>query len=110
MRLEPVTPALLTEVVHRIVAAVDPDKIFLFGSYARGTPHETSDVDLYVIKSGNYDHFELQGKIFGLLADIRRDFDILVRTPEQVERALSNGNSFIRRVLERGKVVYERTT
>lgn len=110
IRLEPVTPELLSEVVRRIVAAVDPDKIILFGSCARGTLHETSDVDLYIIKSGDYNRFELQGEIYGLLADVRRDFDVLVRTPEQIERALSSGNSFVRRVLERGKVVYERAT
>jgi predicted nucleotidyltransferase len=38
--LERVTPELLQEVVRRIVAAVDPDKIILFGSHACGTPHE----------------------------------------------------------------------
>jgi predicted nucleotidyltransferase len=101
----------LATVVRRIVTAVDPDKIILFGSCARGTLHETSDIDLYIIKSGNYNHFELQGEVYELLADIRRDFDVLVRTPEEVEHALANGNTFVRRqVLERGRMVYERAT
>ncbi|MCS6860384.1 MAG: nucleotidyltransferase domain-containing protein, partial [Abditibacteriales bacterium] len=93
-----------------IVAAVDPDKIILFGSYAQGTPHAHSDIDLYIVKSGDYDRFALQGEVHELLSDIRRDFDVLVRTPEQIEHALSNGNSFVRRVLKQGKVVYERAT
>jgi predicted nucleotidyltransferase len=108
--LDPITPELLTEVVRRIVEAVDPDKIILFGSCARGTLHENSDIDLYIIKSGDYNRFELQGEIYELMADIRRDFDVLVRTPEQIEFALANGNSFVRRILEQGKVVYERAT
>jgi predicted Rossmann fold nucleotide-binding protein DprA/Smf involved in DNA uptake len=34
--------------VRRIVAAIDPDKIILFGPYAHGTPREDSDLDLFV--------------------------------------------------------------
>ena len=49
IRLEPVTPELLAEVVRRIVAAVDPERIILFGSYARGNPREYSDLDLRII-------------------------------------------------------------
>lgn len=110
IRLEPVTPELLAEVVRRIVAAIDPDKIILFGSYAHGTPHEWSDVDLFIIKSGSYSKFDSQGQVYALLDDIYRDFDVLVRTPEDVERmATEKGNDFVRReILEKGRVIYER--
>ncbi|MDW8367751.1 MAG: nucleotidyltransferase domain-containing protein, partial [Abditibacteriales bacterium] len=98
------------EVVRRIVAAIDPDKIILFGSYAHGTPHEHSDLDLFVIKSGQYDRLEMQGRIDSLFWDMSLPMDILVRTPEQVERELALGSSFIRvHVLQRGQVLYERT-
>jgi predicted nucleotidyltransferase len=111
IRLEPVTPELLAEVVRRIVAAIDPDKIILFGSYAHGTPHEYSDLDLFIIKSGQYDRLDMQGKIDSLFWDISLPMDILVRTPEQVNQELALGNAFIRvNVLQRGKVLYERAT
>lgn len=111
IRLEPVTPALLEEVVRRIVAAVDPDRIILFGSYAQGTPHEYSDLDLFVIKAGIYNRFELQSKIDSLFWDLSLPIDILVETPEQVERELSLGNSFIRvQILQKGRVLYESIT
>ncbi len=110
IRLEPVTPELLSEVVRRIVAAVDPDKIILFGSYAHGTPHEYSDLDLFVIKAGNYNRLDLQGEIDSLFWDMSLPIDVLVRTPEQMERALAQGNSLIRvQVLQKGKVLYERS-
>lgn len=32
-----------------IAAEFSPDKIILFGSYAYGTPHEDSDVDILVV-------------------------------------------------------------
>ncbi|MFQ6098815.1 MAG: nucleotidyltransferase domain-containing protein, partial [Armatimonadota bacterium] len=42
--------AVLKEIVRRIVQAYDPDKVILFGSFARGTAARHSDVDLAVIK------------------------------------------------------------
>ncbi len=108
--LTPVTPELLAEVVRRIVAAIDPDKIILFGSYAHGTPRPWSDVDLFIIKSGHYSKFDLQGKVDSLFWDMNLPLDVLVRTPEAVARmAAEPANTFVRReVLERGKVLYER--
>jgi len=109
IRLEPVTPGLLAEVVRRIVAGIDPDKIILFGSYAGGASHETSDIDLFIIKAGVNKRRQAASEIYGLLSDIRRDFDVLVTTPEGVGRALAAGNSFVEiRVLKEGKVLYER--
>ncbi|MDW8368298.1 MAG: nucleotidyltransferase domain-containing protein, partial [Abditibacteriales bacterium] len=94
-----------------IVAAVDPDKIILFGSYAQGTPHAHSDIDLFVVKSGVTNRREVAGELHWILSDIRRDFDIIVTTPENIAFALEHGNSFVRvRVLQEGKVLYERPT
>ncbi|MFN7658777.1 MAG: nucleotidyltransferase domain-containing protein, partial [Dolichospermum sp.] len=41
----------LNEITHRLVTALEPEQIFLFGSYAYGEPTEDSDVDLLVIIS-----------------------------------------------------------
>ena len=46
-----VDEAVLAEVVRRLVEAVDPDKIILFGSRARGDYRPDSDLDLLVIKA-----------------------------------------------------------
>lgn len=108
--MEPLTPDLLAEIVRRIVAASDPDKIIVFGSYARGTAQRWSDLDLFIVKSGIYDKFELQGNLDGLFWDLSLPLDVLVRTPQSVTRmAREPGNTFVRQeVLERGKVIYER--
>jgi len=44
-------PDVLDEVVQRIVAVADPEKIILFGSAARGELGPDSDLDLLVVKS-----------------------------------------------------------
>ena len=40
---------LLNEAVQRLVAALQPEKIYLYGSHAYGQPHEDSDVDLLIV-------------------------------------------------------------
>ncbi len=44
--------AVLDEIIRRIVEAVDPDQVILFGSAARDDMGPNSDVDLLVIKGG----------------------------------------------------------
>src|SRR5215510_5717563 len=44
--------------------------IYLFGSYAYGSPTEESDIDIYVVTPDNIDNFsELYAKIIGDLGD-----------------------------------------
>ena len=40
---------LLNEIVRRLVAALQPETIYLYGSHSYGQPHEDSDVDLLVV-------------------------------------------------------------
>ncbi len=48
------TEAQIQEAVNRIVAALKPKKVILFGSYARGDATENSDLDFIVIEPENY--------------------------------------------------------
>jgi predicted nucleotidyltransferase len=87
----------------------DPDQIILFGSAARGETHEDSDLDLLVVKSGVPNHRRMQGQIDSLFWDKAVALDVLVRSPEAIQRALAQGNSFLRdQVLEKGHVLYEK--
>ena len=83
-----------------------PDKIILFGSYAYGTPHADSDVDLLVVMPARSQ----------LRAAFRIDvtcepcfpLDIIVRTPENMRWRLEEGDSFLLEIVLRGKVLYEK--
>ena len=44
-----ITPEQIEEVKNRLIAAYNPKQIYLFGSYAWGTPHVDSDLDLMVV-------------------------------------------------------------
>ena len=47
-----VDPQVLADIVHRVVEVVAPEKIYLFGSAARGEMGPNSDVDLLIVKKG----------------------------------------------------------
>src|SRR5262249_10280004 len=90
---------------RQIAEKFHPEKIILFGSYAYGTPHAESDVDLLVIMPASN---EISQAIRITLAfDPPFALDLIVRTPKHVERGLRENDWFLREVIEKGKVLYE---
>lgn len=47
--MKKIDPAVLAEVTQRLIAALQPKTIYLYGSHAYGKTHEDSDVDLLII-------------------------------------------------------------
>ena len=93
---------------NKIVTRFNPEKIILFGSYAAEDPSTGSDVDLLVIM--NFEGRPLQ-KAFEIRKSIKRSFplDLLVRRPDDIAYRLSQGDFFINEIIQKGKVLYERT-
>lgn len=74
-------PDRLAAAVEAVVARYDPDQVILFGSAARGTMTENSDIDLLVIKSDHKNSLERE------ILEINGDsVDILTTNPEEAER------------------------
>ena len=90
----------------QIARQFQPERILLFGSFASGEAAADSDVDLLVI-------MRCEGKPWRHAArirdEIRRTFplDIIVRTPEDFRRRIAQGDPFLRKIAEQGKVLYE---
>jgi predicted nucleotidyltransferase len=103
-----VDPAVLEEVVRRIVEAADPDRIILFGSAARGEMTPDSDIDLLVIKSDVEHRGRLEEKIYGNLWGVDIDVDVLVFTPHDIERFRDKIGNVIRPALREGREIYAR--
>jgi uncharacterized protein len=98
----------IPEITRRIIETSDPDKIILFGSYARNNFSADSDLDLLVIVPGvkhlRKESVRVRRALRGLLAPV----DIVIATPEQIKR-LGNTNGLIyQSALSEGKVLYER--
>jgi len=98
----------LRPAIQKLANELKPEKIILFGSYAYGIPTPHSDVDLLVILKTNAPLKERSWKVSRLLLPRPFPVDILVKTPKEIERALKSGDFFLREILTRGKVLYER--
>lgn len=95
----------LQEIIRRIVEVAQPEKIILFGSAARGEMGPNSDVDLMVIKSGVHRR-KLAMKIYGNLAGVGCAVDVIVVTPEDVERYGNSPSLIIEPAIREGRIVY----
>ena len=96
---------LIAEVVRRIVASVQPEKIVLFGSAARGEARAGSDLDFLVIKRCSQRR-ELAGEIYKHLVGVGIPVDVVVVTPDDIKRYGASPAMVIEPALREGRVVY----
>ena len=102
----------LDRLTRQIVSAVDPSRIILLGSQARGTAGAESDIDLLIIRGRpagtGWSRRREIGAIRRGLARVGVPIDILLFTPEEVERWKDTTNHVVSIALKEGKVLYER--
>jgi predicted nucleotidyltransferase len=104
-----ITPQLIDYIIKKIVKAIDPEKIILFGSYARGDYKKDSDLDLFIIKDGNHNSRMMRRKIDGLLWGREFSLDLFVKKTEEVDWNFRAKNPFyIYHIFKDGKVLYEK--
>ncbi|MEK7395493.1 MAG: nucleotidyltransferase domain-containing protein [Candidatus Poribacteria bacterium] len=96
----------LREIINRITDVVHPERIIMFGSAARGEMDQDSDVDLLVIKSGEYNQNKLTKEIYINMIGIEQSVDVILATPEQVEKYKDINYLIIAPALKEGKEVY----
>lgn len=103
-----VSDELIDYITRKIVKAVKPRKIVLFGSHARGQENEESDLDLFIVYSGTQPTVTVRRQIDNLLSGRLFPVDIIVRKPEEVAWNVKAKNSFYTEdILKKGKVLYE---
>ena len=100
---------LIREMTERIVNAMHPIKVILFGSYARGEADKDSDVDLLVVMPAIGNKREDAISVRRILADLPVGKDIILTTPEELERRGAVIGSVLHPALREGRILYERT-
>jgi uncharacterized protein len=98
----------IDEIVQRIAAHYNPEKIILFGSYATGNYTDNSDLDFILVKNTNAPRhkrgLEVRRLFFGL--PIAMDFKIY--TSSEYDDELSDRYSFLSTAIKGSKILYER--
>lgn len=94
------------EIIRRVVAVAKPDRIILFGSAARGQMGPNSDLDLLVIKSGGFHRGRLTEEIYMALLGVGQAVDVVIATPEEVERYRDSYAVVVGPAIREGRVVY----
>jgi len=100
-----VTMSEIQDLGDKIVRDFHPQRVILFGSHARGTAEDYSDVDLLVILPFEGKNFRKSLEILNHL-DSRLPIDLLARRPDDVQRRYNDGDPLIREALNHGKVLY----
>lgn len=98
----------IQEIVEVIAGKFNPDKIILFGSYAYGAPRRGSDVDLLVVMETDKNPIEAAIDILNELPLRSFGLDVLVRAPADLEHRIAIGDSFVKEIVTKGRILYER--
>ncbi|ODS38163.1 MAG: hypothetical protein A7316_00235 [Candidatus Altiarchaeales archaeon WOR_SM1_86-2] len=98
----------LKKIIERIVEEVDPDKIILFGSRAKGEGIEGSDYDICVLKSDVARRSNLEKRIYLKLFGIGVPVDIIVETLERFKELKENKFLIYHEIAKYGRTIYEK--
>ena len=96
----------VAQIVERIVRAIRPDKVFLFGSRLTDSPEPESDIDLLVLYGGDRTPQEIQIEIHRLFERPGFSLDVFALKTEDFEAQKKVANTLAREVSERGLVCY----
>lgn len=97
----------LAEIVHRLIEACRPERIYLFGSKARGEAGPDSDYDIMVIVSDSSEpSYRRAQHAYLALRGINTAVDVLVWTREAFDRRLHLRASFPSTIVREGKLLY----
>lgn len=101
------SPEVISAMVERIVKCFNPLRVILFGSWARGTANQWSDVDLLVVFPAIEDKREMAINIRRSLNGLSVCKDILVSTPDEIGSRGQIVGSVLHSALCDGKVLYD---
>ena len=99
--------ALVTEALGRMLAVVQPERVVLFGSYARGEAGPDSDLDLLVVSAFEGPRSRLALRILEALAPLPVSKDVFVLTPSEWSREQDVPGTLAYPAAREGVVLYE---
>lgn len=102
-----ITQETIEEVKNRLIKVYDPLAIYLFGSYAWGSPTEDSDLDFLIVIEESDEKRHKRGKPgFEALWGLCISKDIMVYTKHELESRSIDPTSLVHKILKDGKLLY----
>lgn len=98
----------IKQIVKKLKAAIQPDKIYLFGSYASGTSKKNSDIDLCIIKDKFKDKHQELNKAKRALFSLGIPLDILFFNDKTFADRKDIWGSVQYEIFHKGIKLYER--
>jgi predicted nucleotidyltransferase len=102
-------PQAINELVRRIVEAVHPRRVILFGSAARGEMGPNSDLDVLVIMPDGTHRRRTAQEVYRRMWGFGFAKDIVVVTESDVREYGMNPYMIIKNALEEGRELYHAT-
>jgi predicted nucleotidyltransferase len=99
---------LKNQIKERLLSEFNPEKIILFGSQARGTADNKSDIDILVISCLTKDRFLMMNEMSSRLIKLNYAFDVIILTAEEFEKNKKYPGTIARYANKEGVVLYER--
>ena len=100
----------IKNISEKLKKKYEPLRIILFGSAAEGKFGKDSDIDMLVIKDTKDPPMQRWMTVCKIARDFSRKtpFEPIVLTPEELKNRLQINDSFLKLILDKGKVLYER--
>ncbi len=92
----------------KIANRFNPEQIILFGSYAKGTQDEDSDIDLLIIQDTDLPSYKRGIDIRMSLIGTKMPIDILVYTRNEFEKEKNDKYSFLYSAINTAKILHQR--
>ncbi|GHV81255.1 hypothetical protein AGMMS49944_30460 [Spirochaetia bacterium] len=99
----------IDQIVNTIVSTVAPDKIILFGSYARGDYRENSDIDILILKKGLKNERDVTNTLYMEFFDkkITTPVDLIAIDYDKYNKLNNDIGYIYKTIKQEGKILYE---
>lgn len=96
----------IESIKQQLIDKYKPEKIIIFGSYAKGEFNEDSDIDFLIIKKDTPNLGRERAREIRRLIEKNVACDFLVYRPEELQERIKLEDPFIKLILKEGKVIY----
>ena len=99
----------IDQIKEIIISRVNPDKIILFGSHARGDCNANSDVDMLVLKKGLTGERAIAGELYVdfFKQNVLVSVDVIVMDYEKFYKLSDESGYVYKEIKQEGKIIYE---